>query len=124
MQLICKENPREDPKAQADHKQTIVLKATLMSAAACAIKEITEDMSKMIDKAEASLKEDGEAVLFEGEEKQKILTKAQVDKALEVLKSKLKDLTEKAEKEKENAEGKKEGEGEGGGLVRRALVAA
>lgn len=66
----------------------------------------------------------GEAVLFEGEEKQKILTKAQVDKALEVLKSKLKDLTEKAEKEKEKAEGKKEGEGEGGGLVRRALVAA
>lgn len=60
MQLICKENPREDPKAQADHKQTIVLKATLMSAAACAIKENTEDMSKMIEKAEASLKEDGD----------------------------------------------------------------
>eukprot|EP00434_Breviolum_minutum_P023981 symbB.v1.2.021164.t1/scaffold1815.1/size100239/9 len=124
MQLICKENPREDPKAQADHKQTIVLKATLMSAAACAIKENTEDMSKMIEKAEASLKEDGEAVLFEGEEKQKILTKAQVDKALEVLKSKLKDLTEKAEKAKKEGEGegKKEGEGEGGGLVRRAVV--
>ena len=60
MQLICKENPREDPKAAADHKQTIVLKATLMSAAACAIKENTEDLSKMIDKAEASLKEDGD----------------------------------------------------------------
>ena len=65
----------------------------------------------------------GEAVLFEGEEKQKILTKAQVDKALEVLKSKLKDLTEKAEKAKKEGEGegKKEGEGEGG-LVRRAVV--
>lgn len=53
------------------------------------------------DKAEASLKEDGEATLFEGEAKQKILTKAQYDKALEVLKSKLKEITEKAEKEKE-----------------------
>ena len=63
-------------------------------------------------------------MLFEGEEKQKILTKAQVDKALEVLKSKLKDLTEKAEKAKKEGEGegKKEGEGEGGGLVRRAVV--
>lgn len=62
-------------------------------------------------------------MLFEGEEKQKILTKAQVDKALEVLKSKLKDLTEKAEKAKKEGEGegKKEGEGEGG-LVRRAVV--
>lgn len=61
------------------------------------------------DKAEASLKEDGEASLFEGEAKQKILTKAQYDKALEVLKGKLKEITEKAEKaekekEKEKAE--------------------
>ena len=69
-------------------------------------------------------------MLFEGEEKQKILTKAQVEKALEVLTSKLMDLTEKAKKaEKEKGEKaeegkeKKEGEGEGG-LERRALVAA
>lgn len=63
------------------------------------------------DKAEASLKEDGEASLFEGEAKQKILTKAQYDKALEVLKSKLKEITEKAEKaDREGREGREGGE--------------
>ena len=99
MQLICKENPREEMKAAADYKQTIALKATMMAGSACAIKGNKEELSKMIEKSEAALKEDGEATLFDSEEKQKILTKAQYEKALEVLKGKLKELTEKAEKD-------------------------
>lgn len=106
MQLICKENPRQDMKESADYKQTIALKATLMAGSACAIKGNLEELGKMIEKAEAALKEDGEATLFEGEAKQKILTKAQYDKGLEVLKAKLKELTEK--KDAEAAEAKTE----------------
>lgn len=101
MQLICKENPREEGKEAVDHKQTIALKATLMAGSACAIKGNKEELVKMIEKAEASLKEDGEASLFEGEEKQKILSKAKCEKGLEVLKEKLKELNEKAEKPEE-----------------------
>jgi hypothetical protein len=61
----------------------------------------------MIEKAEAALKEDGEATLFEGEAKQKILTKAQYDKGLEVLKAKLKELTEKKDAEAADAKTEK-----------------
>lgn len=107
MQLICKENPRQDMKESADYKQTIALKATLMAGSACAIKGNLEELGKMIEKAEAALKEDGEATLFEGEAKQKILTKAQYDKGLEVLKAKLKELTEKKDAEAADAKTEK-----------------
>lgn len=49
MQLICKENPREEMKEAADYKETIRLKGTLMAASACAIKENKEELSKMIE---------------------------------------------------------------------------
>ena len=108
IQLICKENPREEGKEAVDYKHTIALKATLMAGSACAIKGNKEELVKMIEKAEASLKEDGEATLFEGEEKEKILSKAKYEKGLEVLKEKLKELNEKAEKEEKPEEKKAE----------------
>lgn len=98
-ELICKEHPQFSLDDSRERQPTINLKATFFAGVACAIKLNKDDLIKMIEKAEAALKEDGEDTLFGTEEKQKILNKAQVDKALEVLKAKQKDL-EKAEAEK------------------------
>eukprot|EP00913_Durusdinium_trenchii_P030693 g28747.t1 len=87
IQLICKENPKFSFEDQRECKETINMKATLFAGAACAIKGNTEELAKMIAKAEEEFKK-GEASFFDTEAKKKILTKAQYDSALEKLKEK------------------------------------